>query len=44
MLEPYEGKLSGTLVIGGRSGPAPLPLGATRNSVFLLWKIVQQRN
>jgi len=28
MLEPYEGKLSRTVLRGGRSGNAPLPLGA----------------
>jgi len=28
MLEPYEGKLSSTVLRGGRSGNAPLPLGA----------------
>jgi hypothetical protein len=28
MLEPYEGKLSRMVLRGGRSGNAPLPLGA----------------
>jgi len=31
MLEPYEGKLSRTVLRGGRSGNAPLPLGAVVN-------------
>ncbi len=30
MLEPYEGELSRTVLRGGRSGNAPLPLGAVK--------------
>ncbi len=36
MLEPYEGKLSRTVLRGGRSGNAPLPLGAVASPLLTL--------